>query len=109
MALNRNSGALEKFEIILLLLKFIYSEKATKFCKTFTLLLTGTTLDKSKVEISPNFVAFSEYIYEVYFPKGVLKLTDLYVVPVKSKVKVSQNFVAFSKHMNFKRLFGGIF
>ena len=24
-------------------LKFIYSEKATKFCKIFTLLLTGTT------------------------------------------------------------------
>ena len=30
-------GALPK------LLKFIYSEKATKFCKIFTLLLTGTT------------------------------------------------------------------
>ena len=26
-----------------LLIKFIYSEKATKFCKIFTLLLTGTT------------------------------------------------------------------
>ena len=25
------------------ILKFIYSEKATKFCKIFTLLLTGTT------------------------------------------------------------------
>ena len=25
------------------LLKFIYTEKATKFCKIFTLLLTGTT------------------------------------------------------------------
>ena len=25
------------------LVKFIYSEKATKFCKIFTLLLTGTT------------------------------------------------------------------
>ena len=41
-------------------LKFIYSEKATKFRKISTLLLTGTTQDKSKVEISPNFVAFSE-------------------------------------------------
>ena len=27
-----------------LALKFIYSEKATKFCKIFTLLLTGTTI-----------------------------------------------------------------
>ena len=43
-------------------LKFIYSEKATKFCEIFTSLLTGTTLDKSKVKISQNFVAFSEYM-----------------------------------------------
>ena len=43
-------------------LKFIYSEKAAKFCKIFTLFLTGTTQDKSKVKISQNFVAFSEYI-----------------------------------------------
>ena len=45
-----------------LLLKFIYSEKAKKFCKISTLLLTGTTEDKSKMEISQNFVAFSEYM-----------------------------------------------
>ena len=43
------------------MLKFIYSEKATKFCEIFTLLLTGTTEDKSKVKILQNFVAFSEY------------------------------------------------
>ena len=42
-------------------LKFIYSEKATKFCEIFTLLLSVCTVDKSKVEISQNFVAFSEY------------------------------------------------
>ena len=29
--------------------KFIYSEKATKFCKISTVDLTGTTKDKSKV------------------------------------------------------------
>ena len=29
--------------------KFIYSKKATKFCEISTLLLTGTTWDKSKV------------------------------------------------------------
>ena len=39
---------------------FIYSEKATKLCKIFTLFLTGTTQDTSKVKISQNFVAFSE-------------------------------------------------
>ena len=48
--------------IMLKYLKFIYSEKATKFCEIFTLLLTGTTQDKSKVKISQNFVAFSEYM-----------------------------------------------
>ena len=43
-------------------LKFIYSEKALKFCKISPLLLTGTTQDKSKIEISQNFVAFPEYM-----------------------------------------------
>ena len=43
-------------------IKFIYSEKATKFCKITTLLSTGTTKDKSKVEISQNFVVFQEYM-----------------------------------------------
>ena len=44
------------------LLKFIYSKKATKFCKIFTLLLTVCTAVKSKGKISQNFVAFSEYM-----------------------------------------------
>ena len=43
-------------------LNFIYSEKATKFCKISTSLLTGKTKDKSKMEISQSFVAFSEYM-----------------------------------------------
>ena len=43
-------------------LKFTYCENATKFCEIFTLLLTGTTKDKSKVKISQNFLAFSEYM-----------------------------------------------
>ena len=42
--------------------KFLYSEKATKFCKISTLLLSVCTVDKSKVEISQTFVAFSEYM-----------------------------------------------
>ena len=36
-------------------IKFIYSEKATKFCKISTVDLTVTTKDKSKVVISQNF------------------------------------------------------
>ena len=44
------------------LLKFIYSEKATKFCEIFPLLLTVCTVVRSKGKISQNFVAFSEYM-----------------------------------------------
>ena len=43
-------------------LKFVYSEKATKFCEISTLLLSYVVPVKSKVEISHNFVAFSEYM-----------------------------------------------
>ena len=43
-------------------IKFIYSEKATKFCEIFTLLLSYAVPVKSKVKISQNFVAFSEYM-----------------------------------------------
>ena len=48
--------------IICQVLMFIYSEKATKFRVISTLLLTVCTVVKSKVEISRNFVAFSEYM-----------------------------------------------
>ena len=43
-------------------LKFIHSEKATKFCEISTLLLTVCTVVKSTAEISQNFVASSEYM-----------------------------------------------
>ena len=39
----------------LLLSKFIYSEKATKFCEISTLLLSTVHTDKSKVEIFAKF------------------------------------------------------
>ena len=42
-------------KVSILGLKFIYSEKATKFCEIFYL-----TFDY--IQISQNFVAFSEYI-----------------------------------------------
>ena len=44
------------------ILKFIYSENATKFCEIFTLLLSYVVPVKSKVKISQNFKAFSEYM-----------------------------------------------
>ena len=42
--------------------KFIFSKKATKFCEISTLLLSYVVPVKSKVKISQNFVAFSEYM-----------------------------------------------
>ena len=48
----------------------MYSEKATKFCEIFTLLLTAVHTVKCKVKISQNFVAFAEYmnfIFTSYF------------------------------------------
>ena len=59
-------------------LKFIYSEKATKFCKIFTLLLSYVVPVKNKVKISQNFVAFSEYIYELYMTIKPTKILTFY-------------------------------
>ena len=46
----------------LLLVKFIYSEKATKFCEISTVDLSYVVPVKSTVEIAQNFVAFSDYM-----------------------------------------------
>ena len=44
------------------LIKFVYSEKAAKFCEISNLLLSTVHTDKSKLEILQNFAAFSEYM-----------------------------------------------
>ena len=44
------------------MLKFMYSEKAKKFCEIFTLLLPYEVPVKSKAKILQNFLAFSEYM-----------------------------------------------
>ena len=46
--------------------KFIYSEKVTKFWEIFTLLLSYVVPVKSRVEIFQNFLAFSEYMKFTY-------------------------------------------
>ena len=56
-------------------LKFIYSEKATKICEIFPILLTAVQTVKSKGKILQNFVAFSEYMnfrqnYPLEFKSG---------------------------------------
>ena len=60
-----------KFEGWNFSVKFIYSEKTTKFCKISALDLTVTTWDKSTVEILQKIVAFSEYIN--FKLKGLVK------------------------------------
>ena len=44
------------------LVKFMYYEKATKFCEIFTLLLSYVVPVKNKVDLSQNLVVFSEYM-----------------------------------------------
>ena len=51
------------------LVKFIYSEKATKFFEISTLDLTVCTVVKCKVEILQNCVAFSEYMNYFWAPE----------------------------------------
>ena len=59
-------------------LKFIYSEKATTFCKISTLLLSYVVPVKSKVEISQNFVAFSEYMnFTIHFDRFAALITHV--------------------------------
>ena len=45
-----------------IVVKFIYSEKAAKFCEISTNYLSYVLPVKQLVEISQNFVAFSEYM-----------------------------------------------
>ena len=53
---------MSRAKVTLKFVKFIYSEKVTKFCEIFTLLLSYVVPVKSKLKISQNFVAFSEYM-----------------------------------------------
>ena len=47
-------------EEVTIILKLIYSEKATKFCKISTLLVSCVVPVKSKVENFSNFVTFQK-------------------------------------------------
>ena len=58
-ASSHHSFKVENWKIGTHVVKFLYSEKATKFCEIFTLLLTAV---KSKVKIAQNILAFSEYM-----------------------------------------------
>ena len=49
------------------ILKFIYPEKTNNFCEISKVDLSYVVTVKSTVEISQNFVAFSEYMNFTYF------------------------------------------
>ena len=76
-------------------LKFIYSEKATQFCEISTLLLTVCTVVKSKMEISQNFVAFSEYMNfnRTYYSHNFRPMMSIYGgIQVQKQVRPSWAF-----------------
>ena len=59
------------------LVKYIYSEKASKFCKISTVDLFYIVPVKSTVEILPNFVAFFRENISVFFCKSLHLLSIL--------------------------------
>ena len=65
----------KKWQLIVTYLKFIYSEKATKFCEISTLDLSYVVTVKSTVEIWQNFVAFSEYMNFTQFVREIVPVT----------------------------------
>ena len=60
------------------ILKSIYYEKATKFREISTLLLSYVVPVKSNVEISQNFVAFSEYMNFMNIDKSFSSCSNSY-------------------------------
>ena len=69
-----------------------YSEKATKFWKISTLLLSVYTVGKSKVEISQNFVAFSEYVNILCFTDLETCINYYFALPGRSCEKSNAHF-----------------
>ena len=66
------------------MVKFIYSEKVTKFWKISKLDLSYVVMVKSTVKISQNFVVFSEFMnfevhWFIYYVTYSLKVLDLSV------------------------------
>ena len=79
-----------------ILLKFVYSEKATNFCEISTLLLFTVHTDKSKVEISQNSVAFSEYMIFTCVKNTLTFRRQRYPVIFGQTIEVSGHSGAYS-------------
>ena len=70
----KKEGGVKNDDFCFLSVKFIYFEKATKFCKIYTNYLFYVPSVKKLVKISQYFVAFSEYmnLTVVIFTQGYL-------------------------------------
>ena len=87
-------------------MKFIYSEKATKFCEISTLPLSYVVTVKSKVEILQNFVAFSVYMnFNVHQPI----MLKIYIMYKKMKKKTFYSMLDIENTMELQSLWNHIF
>ena len=99
MSLNKREILWKLFGI-----KFIYSEKATKFCEIFNSLLSYVVPVKSKVKILQNFVTFSEYMnFKKYSPDWQInKRLQLQKQPKVDKFLWSSFYVDFDSDVPLK-------
>ena len=86
---------LEFIQIKTIVLKFIYSENAAKFCKFSTLILSTVHADKSKVKILQNFVAFSEYMNFTGAIKVLVFWEDHKFCNVRTNRKIAPTFLVY--------------
>ena len=84
---------LKKLKVLDEMFKFIYSEKATKFCEISIVDLTVTTKNKSTVEILQKFVAFSECTNFSYYVCFVFIIQRMrFIPPFQTRTKVIKKF-----------------
>ena len=97
---------LDTYPFLFWLIKFIYSEKATNFCKISTVDLSDVVTIKYMVEISQNLVAFSEYMNFKFLYLGskkgnVLIKTKKYIYRSRKKLFQIHKFIRFEKKYIF--------
>ena len=81
-------------EVDLAVLKFIYSEKATKFCEISTVDLSYICSNgQITVEISQNFVVFTEYMNFTF--KKMIKIAETTFIVIKPNSRLFSFSVTF--------------
>ena len=89
------------------ILKFVYSGKATKFCKFSTLLLSVVHTDKNKVDIMKDFLAFSEYMnFNLNYFSITLTFINDYLLNIDdiNKFLKFRSLLAFMVYLSFATL-----